>query len=76
MSDLSVSVSPDPAQALAFDVVVRDGRSKSRHRVTLSAEDAGRFAELEADPPRAVEAAMRFLLDREPKEAILGCDPK
>jgi hypothetical protein len=72
MSNLAISVSPDPAYALAFDVVVRDARSRSRHRVTMSAEDAARFAKLGADPARVVEAAMRFLLDREPKEAILG----
>ena len=72
MSNLAISVSPDPAHALAFDVVVRDALSESRHRVTISAEDAARFAKLSADPLRAVEAAMRFLIDREPKEAILS----
>jgi hypothetical protein len=72
MSNLAISVSRDPARALAFDVVVRDTLSASRHRVTMSTEDAVRFAKLGADPPRAVEAAMRFLIDREPKEAILS----
>jgi hypothetical protein len=71
MSNPAISVSADPAHALAFEVVVRDARSESRHRVTISAEDAARFAKLGADPPRAVEAAMEFLLEREPKEAIL-----
>jgi hypothetical protein len=72
MSNLAISLRPDPAHALAFDVVVGDARRESRHRVTVSAEDAARFARLGADPPHVVEAAMRFLLDREPKEAILG----
>jgi hypothetical protein len=72
MSNFAISVSPDPAHALAFDVVVRDALSESRHRVTIPTEDAARFTKLGADPARAVEAAMRFLLDREPKEAILS----
>ena len=61
MSDLAISVIPVPARALTFDVVVRDARSESRHRVTISAEDAARWAKLGADPSHCVEAAMRFL---------------
>jgi hypothetical protein len=72
MSGLAISVLADPARALAFDVVVRDARGESRHRVTLQADDAARWANLGAAPPACVEAAMRFLLDREPKESILG----
>jgi hypothetical protein len=71
-NDRSIAVAPDPAGALTFAVVVSDARSESRHRVTMSAEDAARWSMLGADPARCVEAAMRFLLDREPKEAILG----
>ena len=72
MSGFSVSVTPDPARALTFDVVVRDRLGQSRHRVTMRADDAGLWAKLGADPSRCVEAAMRFLLDREPKESILS----
>ena len=72
MSDLAISVIPVPAGPLTFDVVVRDARGESRHRVTISAEDATRWAKLGADPSHCVEAAMRFLTDREPKEAILS----
>jgi hypothetical protein len=72
MSDLAISVNPVPARPLTFDVVVRDARSESRHRVTISAEDAAGFAKLGADPLHCVEAAVRFLTDREPKEAILS----
>jgi hypothetical protein len=71
MSDVAISVLADPAHALTFDVVVRDARGESRHRVTVHAEDAGRWARLGAGPAHCVEAAMRFLLDREPKESIL-----
>ena len=72
MGDRAISVKVDPARVLTFDVVVRDGIGESRHRVTLPAEDAARWAKLGAEPSHCVEAAMRFLLDREPKESILG----
>jgi hypothetical protein len=72
MRTLAISVVPNPARALTYDVVVRDVRSESRHEVTMSAEDAARWANLGADPSHCVEAAMRFLTDREPKEAILS----
>ena len=72
MTTSAISVTADRAHALTFDVVVRDARGESRHRVTVQADEAGRWAELGAEPSRCVEAAMRFLLDREPKEAILN----
>lgn len=72
MTDAVISVIADPARALTFDVVVRDARSETLHRVTIEADDAARWAKLGAEPSRCVEAAMRFLLDREPKESILG----
>ena len=72
MTSPAISVTPDPVHALAFDVVVRDARGESRHRVTMQADEAERWAKLGAEPSRCVEAAMRFLLDREPKESILG----
>jgi hypothetical protein len=70
-SKTAIVVSADPARELAFDVVLRDARGKARRRVTVSPADAARFAKLAAEPVRAVEAAMAFLLDREPKESIL-----
>jgi hypothetical protein len=72
MSHVAISVLADPARALTFDVVVRDARGESHHRVTMQADDAARWAKLGAEPARCVEAAVRFLLDREPKESILA----
>src|SRR5271155_4248738 len=72
MSDPAIFVITDPTQTLKFDVVVRDSRGESRHRVTMEAEDAARWARLGAEPSHCVGAAMRFPLDREPKESILG----
>jgi hypothetical protein len=61
-------VADDP---LAFAVVVREARSETRHHVTMSRATAERLAAGQHPPERCVEAAFRFLLDREPKESIL-----
>ncbi len=55
----------------AFDVRVQEGKSGTRHHVTLSQDDHARLA-LTATPEALIEAAFRFLLDREPKESILA----
>ena len=72
MSDVTISVTPAPVHMLTFDVIVRDARGESRHKVTMQAGEAERWAKLGAKPFDCVEAAMRFLLDREPKDSILG----
>jgi hypothetical protein len=59
----------DPSR---FDVVVREGKGETRHRVTMAAATCERLTRGQATPERCIEAAFRFLLDREPKEAILG----
>jgi hypothetical protein len=56
---------------LIFDVRVREGKSETRHRVTLSQKSRLRLGK-DAAAERIVEAAFRFLLDREPKESILA----
>ena len=40
--------------------------------MTVPAADVARWGKLGADPAEGVAAAMRFLLDREPKESILA----
>jgi hypothetical protein len=72
MSDVAISVTPASAHALTFDVVVRDARGESRHRVSMEADEAKRWAKLGAEPSHCVEAAMRFLVDRESKKSILS----
>jgi hypothetical protein len=56
---------------LEFDVVVGEGEDKSSHRVTISRAMLSRLAAGTHAPERCLEAVFRFLLDREPKEAIL-----
>lgn len=56
---------------LVFDVVVREGQSETRHRVTLARTDFARLGG-GAVAEKLIDASFRFLLDREPKEAILS----
>jgi hypothetical protein len=55
----------------AFEVVVCEGNSETRHHVTMSPEMCERLTAGKHSPERCLEAAFRFLLDREPKESIL-----
>lgn len=71
MIDVKRSSNGDP---MTFEVIIREGRGETRHQVTLERETAHRLAGGTNDhtPDQIVEAAFRFLLDREPKESILG----
>jgi len=57
---------------LTFDVLVRETENVTRHWVTMSKADHDRLAKGSCPPQQCVEATFRFLLDREPKEAILS----
>lgn len=57
---------------LAFAVTIRDGKSQTRHRVTLSDATLARLGGGSHTPEQYMDAAFRFLLDREAKEAILA----
>jgi hypothetical protein len=57
---------------LGFEVVVRDGEGETRHHVTMSREVCDRLTAGRHAPEACIEGAFRFLLDREPKESILG----
>jgi hypothetical protein len=56
---------------LTFDVVIEESGKETRHQVTMSVGDYDRLTKRSCLPEHCVEAAFRFLLDREPKEAIL-----
>jgi hypothetical protein len=57
---------------LTFDVIVREGKGETRHHVTIAQEMYDRLTSGRHTPEDCLRAAFRFLLDREPKEAILG----
>jgi hypothetical protein len=57
---------------LAFEVIVREGAGETRHHVTMSHDMQARLTRGKHTAERCIDAAFRFLLDREPKEAILA----
>jgi hypothetical protein len=59
-------------EPLEFEVVVRDADGESRHHVTMGKGACARLTANRHAPEHCVEAAFRFLLDREPKESILA----
>ncbi len=69
MAEISIE-SSETADGWRFDVRVSDG-SESRHQVTLSRADRDRIAS-GADPEQLVRESFAFLLEREPKESIMG----
>lgn len=54
-----------------FEVLVRRSGKESRHRVTADRRTWERLTAGRHTPERCVESSFRFLLDREPQEAIL-----
>ena len=70
MIKVTQTQSEDP---MTFAVTVVDEGSQCHYQVTLS---SGTYNELcgncRAEPEQFIKAAFRFLLDREPKEAILS----
>lgn len=57
---------------IAFAVTVREPGGESFHQVSMSQQTWQRLTGGKYPPERCIEAAFRFLLDREPKESILG----
>jgi hypothetical protein len=55
-----------------FQVTVREGGETSHHRVVLRGADYERLTGRKTSPETLVAESFRFLLAREPKEAILG----
>jgi hypothetical protein len=54
-----------------YHVAVEDGRGTTTHTVTVWPSDVARYAP-GSTPEALLEASFRFLLAREPKEAILA----
>jgi hypothetical protein len=57
---------------LGFEVHIREGMSETRHHVTIARQMCDRLTAGKYTPEGCLDAAFRFLLDREPKESILG----
>lgn len=57
---------------MRFDVTVSEGNSSTSHKVTMGRELYKKLTGGETTPEGTIQAAFRFLLDREPKESIMG----
>ena len=57
--------------AAQYRVEVREGESSTTHEVTASGAHVARYGG-GAAAERLIEESFRFLLEREPKESILG----
>ncbi len=57
-------------EGYAFDVVVREGKSETRHHVTLTEADLRRFGSGKVGPAALVRESFRFLLEREGKRGV------
>ena len=73
MNQIDVRCSSTPA-GWRCAVTIDDGRGTSAHDVTVAAEDATNLAAAAegADVERLIYETIAFLLEREPKESILG----
>jgi hypothetical protein len=54
-----------------FEVVVREEDGDTRHHVSMTRKTYERLTRGKETPERCIEAAFRFLLDRESKGSIL-----
>ncbi len=61
----------DHGDTYELQVIVKEGRGESRHRVTLRKADYERLSGGKVSPEALVTESFRFLLEREPKESIL-----
>lgn len=71
MAEINVEPTRDEPP-YAFSVEVAEKGGSTLHDVTLDGPTHARLAGDDVPPDRFVEACFRFLLDREPKEAILA----
>jgi hypothetical protein len=68
MIEVKTTRTGDPFE---FEVTVREGKGETLHLVTMGKETYQSLTNGKLSPEAAIEAAFRFLLDREPKESIL-----
>ena len=61
----------DRGDPFTFEVIIQEGKTETRHSVTMSKQAYDRLTNGKHTPERCLDAAFRFLLDREPKESIL-----
>jgi hypothetical protein len=71
MAEIEVETT-DRGDRYEIQVTVKERGSESHHRVTLKKTDYERLTGGEVSPESLLTESFRFLLEREPKEAILS----
>lgn len=71
MSDIDVQCQPGGGGWIC-QVTVSESGSHSEHEVAVGRDELENLAPGSTDPQALVEASFAYLLEREPKEAILG----
>jgi len=56
---------------MGFAVTVLEPNGQTSHQVSMSRQTWQRLSDGQYPPEQCIDAAFRFLLDREPKESIL-----
>ena len=72
MAEIIIKEVDSDTADMVFDVEVVEGGTSTSHRVRLNREYCEAITGGEIVPPRLVEVSFIFLLEREPKEAIMS----
>ncbi len=71
MTTMTPHITVESLGGSKYRVTIEESDSRTTHEVTVRPEDIARYAP--GDPPeRLLRASFEFLLEREPKEAILA----
>lgn len=68
---MAVKIEVQPAAENQFRVRLIEGKSETRHQVTVTPEDYQRLTGGKVDAAQLVRRSFEFLLENEPKESIL-----
>ena len=71
MAEINIITAPTK-DGWTFNVEIEDQGSKTTHEVTMSKADYERLTGSAGSPEDCVRASINFLLEREPREAILS----
>ena len=69
---MATIIEVEKLDASHFRVRVIEGESESTHHVTLDPRDHAKLAVAAVQPEELIRKSFEFLLEREPKESILG----
>jgi len=71
VAQIDVRTTPE-GEGWTFQVTVSEGGGQTSHRVTMTRQVYQRLTEEACPPDELVRRSFEFLLEREPKESILG----